>query len=196
MDRFQNTRQPNWDWWGELWSEPNRILKKLSIGTNQSVADVGSGNGYFTLPLAELVHPAPVYAIDIDVGLLDDLDEKAEKAGISNIICLEGDARKLRSVLLERIDIAFIANTFHGIEEPTAFAEQAYQSLASDGRLIILNWHDRPKEETFIAGKPRGPPRKLRLTPEETQECIFSVPFTNTSLVELSPYHYALICER
>lgn len=196
MDRFQNTRQPDWDWWGELWSEPNRILKELSIGANQSVADVGSGNGYFTLPLAELVHPAPVYAIDIDVGLLEELDEKVEKTDISNITCLEGDARELASLLPESVDVVLIANTFHGIEEPAAFAEQVYRSLTSDGRLIIINWYDRSKEETSIAGKPRGPPQELRLSPEETQECISSVPFTSTNIVELPPYHYALICGR
>ena len=196
MDRFQNTRQPDWEWWGELWSEPKQILKKVSIGANQSVADVGSGNGYFTLPLAEFVHPAPVYAVDIDVDLLKELGGKAEKAGLSNITCLEGDARELASVLPESVDVVFIANTFHDIEEPAAFTEQVYRSLTPDGRLIILNWHNHSKEETPIAGKPRGPPQELRVTPEETQECISSAPLTTRSIVELPPYHYALICER
>ena len=196
MDRFQNTRQPDWEWWGELWSEPKQILKKVNIGVNQSVADVGSGNGYFTLPLAELVRPAPVYAVDIDGGLLEELDENAEKAGLSNIACLEGDARELVSYLPESVDVVLIANTFHGVEGPAVFAEQVYQSLTPDGRLIILNWHDRPKEETPIAGEPRGPPQELRLTPEETRDCISSVPFSNTKVVELPPYHYALICKR
>jgi ubiquinone/menaquinone biosynthesis C-methylase UbiE len=196
MDRFQNTRQPDWGWWGELWSEPKRVLNKVNVDGNQTVADIGSGNGYFTLPLAELVHPAPVYAVDIDGDLLEELSEKAEKAGLSNITCLEGDARELPSLLPESVDVALIANTFHGIEEPAAFAEQVYQSLTSDGRLIILNWHDRSKEDTPIAGKPRGPPQALRLSPEETQECISSASLTTTSIVELPPYHYAVICER
>ena len=196
MDRFQNTRQPDWDWWGELWSEPKQVLDKLDIEINQSLADIGSGNGYFTLPVAKFVDPAPVYAVDIDTDLLNELSVNAAKAGLSNITCLEGDARELPSVLPEPIDIILIANTFHGVEEPTIFAEQAYQSLTSDGRLIIVNWHARPKEETAIAGEPRGPPQKLRLTPEETQECLSSVPFINTSVVELPPHHYALVCEQ
>ena len=196
MDRFQNTRQPDWDWWGELWSEPKRILNRVNISASQSVADVGSGNGYFTIPLAELVCPAPVYAVDIDGDLLEELTEKAKTAGLSNITCLEGDAREFASLLSEAVDVVLIANTFHGVEKPTVFAEQAYQSLTPDGRLIILNWHDRSKEETPIAGKPRGPPQELRLTPEETRESISSVPWTATSIVELPPHHYALVCER
>ena len=196
MDRFQNTRQPDWGWWEELWPEPKQILETLTLTTNQSTADIGSGNGYFTLPLAEIVQPTPVYAIDIDSDLLNELSRKAEQANFSNIRCLEGDARELSSLLPEPVDTILIANTFHGVEEPAVFAEQAYQSLIPDGRLIILNWHDRPKEETPIAGQPRGPPQELRLTPKETEESISSVPFTHTNLVELPPYHYALICER
>lgn len=196
MDRFQNTRQPDWDWWGELWSEPKRILTKLNISANQSVADVGSGTGYFTLPLVELADPAPVYAVDIDSNLLEELGEKAEKTGLSNIIYINGDARELASLLPEPVDVVLIANTFHGVEQPAVFAEQVYQSLTVDGRLVILNWHDRPKEETPIAGAPRGPPQELRLTPEETQERISSVPLTTTSIVELPSHHYAVIYER
>ena len=196
MDRFQNTRQPDWDWWGELWPEPKQILSTLNISADRSVADIGSGNGYFTLPLAELVQPTPIYAIDIDPDLLDDLNRKTEQAGFSNIKCLEGDARELSSLLPEPVDTILIANTFHGVEEPAVFAEQAYQSLTPDGRLIILNWHDRPKKETPIAGQPRGPPQELRLTPEETRESISSAPFTHTNLIELPPYHYALIYGR
>lgn len=196
MDRFQNTRQPDWDWWGELWPHPKRVLKKLGIQTDESLADIGSGNGYFTLPAAGFVDPASVYAVDIDADLLEELNENAEEAGLANIQCIEGDARELESLLPEPVDVVLIANTFHGVEEPATFAKQAYQSLRPDGRLVIVNWHDRPKEETPIAGEPRGPPEDLRLTPEETTQHIPTALFTNTRLVELPPHHYVLICER
>ena len=193
MDRFQNTRQPDWEWWSELWPEPKQILDKLGVSANQSVADVGSGNGYFTVPVAELVDPATVYAIDVDANLLEELSEEAAERGLSNINCIEGDARKLSSILPQRVDTVLIANTFHGIEQPTLFAEQVYQSLTPGGRLVIINWHDRSKEQTSIAGKPRGPPTNLRLTPAETREAIALVPFADLETVELPPHHYALI---
>lgn len=196
MDRFQNTRQPDWEWWEELWPEPKRILDELDIGSAQSVADIGSGNGYFTLPTAELVSPASVYAVDIDASLLEELREKAKERDLSNITCLDGDAREVASLLPEPVDVVLIANTFHGIEKPAVFAEQASRSLTSDGRLIILNWHDRPKEKTPVMGTPRGPPQERRLTPEQTFEHLSSIPLTNTTIVELPPHHYALICER
>lgn len=195
MDRFQNTRQPDWDWWSKLWPHPRQILEQLGIEADDSLADIGSGNGYFTLPAAEVVAPAPVYAVDIDADLLAELSETAAEGGHSNIQCITGDVRELDSLLPEPVDVVLIANTFHGIEEPAMFAQQAYQALTADGRLIIVNWHDRPKDETPIAGKPRGPPTDLRLSPEQTAGQISATPFTSTRLVDLSPHHYALICE-
>lgn len=180
MDRFRNTRQPDWEWWSELWPDPQRILEKLGIEADASLADIGSGNGYFTFPAAEIVAPASVYAVDIDADLLAELREDAEQAGRSNIQCITGDARELESLLPEPVDIVLIANTFHGVEEPATFAQQASQSLTPDGRLIIVNWHDCPKEETPVAGTPRGPPTELRMTPEQTEEQLSPTPFTTT----------------
>lgn len=196
MDRFRNTQQPDWDWWSELWPDPQRVLDTLGIAADESLADIGSGNGYFTLPAAEVVTPAPVYAVDIDAELLAELSETAEQAGLSNIQCIDGDARELESLLPELVDVVLIANTFHGVEEPATFAQQAYQSLTPDGRLVLVNWHNRPKEETPVAGTPRGPPTDLRLTPEQTETHLSTAPFTTTHLIDLPPYHYALICER
>lgn len=196
MDRFQNTRQPEWDWWSELWPHPIQVLEQLGIEADDSLADIGSGNGYFTLPAAEVVAPASVYAVDIDTDLLAELSETAAEASHSNIQCIAGDARELDSLLPNPVDVVLIANTFHGVEEPATFAQQAYQSLTSDGRLIIVNWHDRPKEETPVAGTPRGPPTELRLPPEQTADQLSVAPFTTTRLIDLPPHHYAFICER
>lgn len=196
MDRFQNTRQPDWDWWQELWPDPKHVLRRLGVEADQSLADIGCGNGYFTLPAAELVQPAPVYAIDLDESLLAEVAVGADEQGFSNIQCIAGDARNLKSLLSELVDIILIANTFHGIEEPTAFAEQAYQRLKPRGQFVIVNWYDRPPEETVVADQPRGPPSELRLSPEETRQLVVSIPFERIDAVDLPPHHYALICER
>lgn len=195
MSRFQNTRQPDWDWWEELWSNPKDILQILGLSSGQSVADIGSGNGYFTLPAAELVDGAPVYAVDVDEVLLAELSEIANKRGLTNINTIHGDARNLPDVLPEPVDVGLIANTFHGVEDKGGFTKQAHQSLRPDGRFIIVNWRDLPKEETTVAGTARGPPEELRMSVRETRE-IMTEAFEEIQEVDLPPYHYALIGER
>lgn len=197
MTRFQNTRQPDWDWWGRLWPAPGESLRELGICSGDTVAEIGSGNGYFVLPAARITAPGTLYALDIDESLLRELSHIADLQGIENITTLAGDARNLSQHLPEQVDAIVIANTFHGIDEPDAFVQQAFEALRSGGRFIIINWRDTPREATQIAGEPRGPPTELRLAPEETERMVLdAAEFVLEGTVDLPPYHYALVFER
>ncbi|CAI49900.1 probable S-adenosylmethionine-dependent methyltransferase [Natronomonas pharaonis DSM 2160] len=196
MDRFQNTRQPDWDWWGKLWPTPGATLRKCGLSSGHTLAEVGSGNGYFALPAARIVDPAPVYAVDVDPSLLEALAHLADQQNIKNIETVAGDARSLTDHLPEPVDVCLVANAFHGIEASETFVTEAVSALAADGRLVVINWQDRPREETTIAGKPRGPPADLRLAPSTCRERIESA--ADITLAEqfvLPPYHYALVFE-
>ena len=48
-----------------------RVVEALGIKPGNRVADIGSGSGLFTRPMARAAGPAGVaYAVDIDAGLL------------------------------------------------------------------------------------------------------------------------------
>ena len=138
-DRFQNTRQPDREWWSQLWPDPERTLEELGIEPGVSLADVGCGDGYFTLAASRLVDPASVYAIDIDEALLETVATAATAEGLTNIKTISGDARQLVDLLSQPIDCVLIANTFHGVEDQVGLAEQAYQTLHSAGQFIVVN---------------------------------------------------------
>lgn len=197
MERFQNTGQPDWDWWGRLWPAPGESLREVGIRAGETIAEVGSGNGYFALPAARIAAPGTVYALDIDESLLMELSRLAERQAIGNITTLAGDARTLSQHLPERVDTVLIANSFHGIDEPDAFVQQAFESLRQGGRFIVVNWRDTPREATRIDGEPRGPPTSLRLAPEETERIVLdAAEFVLGETIDLPPYHYAMVFER
>ena len=197
MERFQNTRQPDWDWWGRLWPTPGETLRRLKISQGETLVEIGSGNGYFTFPASRIVDTATVYALELDASLLEELELLAAQQQINNIVPVRGDARSLSKFISEPVDTALIANTFHGVEDHTVLLEEVTTSLADTGRLIIINWRDIPKEDTTIADEPRGPPTELRLSPAETTAIVSdTTEFTQTQQIELPPYHYALVFER
>jgi ubiquinone/menaquinone biosynthesis C-methylase UbiE len=196
MDTFQNTRQPDWDWWSRLWPAPGETLRKAGVTSGDTLAEIGSGNGYFALPAARIVDPQTVYAVDIDAALLEELSHLADQQAIENVRTVVGDARRLSEQLPEPVDVALVANTFHGVDEITPFVQQVAESLRPGGRLIIVNWKDVPRETTRIGGEPRGPPTELRLSPEETARNVLDeTAVTLEQTIELPPYHYALAFE-
>ena len=196
VDRFQNTRQPDRDWWRELWPDPAAVLCDLGLEAGDSLADVCCGDGHFAIPAARIVAPAPVYAIDADGTMLDEVDARAVELGLENVVTVSGDARALSSLLPERVDAVLIANTFHGVEAPTAFAEQVFRSLRPGGRFLVVNWQDRPATETTVLGEPRGPPAELRMAPDETRSVVAPAGFEPSDEVDLPPYHYGLVFRR
>jgi len=197
MDRFQNTRQPDWGWWGRLWPTPGATLQRLGVEPGETVAEVGSGNGYFALPAARITAPETVYAVDIDPALLAELVHVADQQGISNVETVEGDARALAQLLPEPVDIVLIANTFHGIDQVSPIVQQSFESLCPGGRFVLVNWQDLPRETTPIAGEPRGPPESLRLSADETERRVLdAADVTLRETIELPPYHYAQVFER
>lgn len=197
MDRFRYTRQPDWDWWGKLWPTPGETLRSLGLSTGTSLVDVGSGNGYFALPAARITDPATVYAFDVDESLLEELAAIADQQEIENVVPVCGDARSLPDHLPAPVDRCLIANTFHGIEDPSGFVQAAFDALVEDGEFVVVNWHELPRETTTVAGRQRGPPTERRLSPARTRRVVEdAADFSRHRRIELPPYHYALVFER
>ena len=190
MDRFRNTAQPDRDWWAALWPDPEGTLRRLGIDGG-TLADVGCGDGYFTLPAADLVDQ--VYAVDIDPDLLAALERRVDAAGLDRVDTIDGDARDLPSLLPERVETVLVANTFHGVDDRTGFAGTVREALDDGGRFVVVNWHDRPPGRTSVLDEPRGPPEPLRLSPDATVDAVEPAGFDPVETVELEPYHYGIV---
>jgi SAM-dependent methyltransferase len=197
MDRFQNTAQPDWDWWGRLWPTPGGTLRTLGLGPGDDVAEVGCGNGYFALPAAAAVAPGKVYAVDLEADHLAEVEHHADRQDLGNVETVRGDARELSAVLPEPVDVVLVANTLHGVGDLGGFLAEAFDVLEPGGRLVVVNWHDQPRAETTVAGEPRGPPTELRMAPDETAAAVRAVESPVTvEREELPPYHYGLVVQR
>lgn len=193
-DRFQNTAQPDRDWWEALWPDPEAVVEQLGLGPDDRVVDVCAGDGLFTLAMAEHTEE-PVYAVDLDADLLAELDARADAAGL-DIETVQADARDLQTALSEPVDFALLGNTFHGVDDPEAFAETVREVLTADGRFAVVNWYDRPKDETTVLEEVRGPPTGLRMSVEATVECCVAAGFERDFVVDLPPYHYGVVFRR
>jgi len=138
-----------------------------------------------------------VYALDLDADLLGELEHRADQQGIENVVPTHGDARNLPSALPARVDTLVVANTLHGVDDQSGFIRQAFRAIEPGGSLLVVNWHDRPRETTTVADEPRGPPTTLRMTPAATEDAVLSASeLTLDRQVELPPYHYALVFTR
>jgi ubiquinone/menaquinone biosynthesis C-methylase UbiE len=191
---FEGTEMPNAGWWEALWPEPAKVLAAVGMTSGMTVVDLCSGDGWFTLQIAKIVRR--VIAIDIDGHLLDVARVRLAENGITNCDYVTGDAYDLATLVRHPVDFVFLANAFHGVPDRPRLARAVHATLRPGGLFAIVNWHQRPREETTILGEPRGPKTELRLSPEQTTAAVETAGLKLDRLVELPPYHYGVVFER
>ena len=153
---FEGTEMPAAGWWEALWPSPATVLAAVGISSRMNVIDLCCGDGWFTLQIAKLAKR--VVAIDIDRPLLDVARLRLAENGVTNCDFLEGDAYQLAKLVLHPVDfVFFLANALHGIPDKPRMARAVSAALVPGGRFAVVNWHQRPREQTVILGEPRGP---------------------------------------
>ncbi len=191
---FQRTEMPNAGWWEALWPDPAGVLAKVGIKPGMDVIDLCSGDGWFTLQIAKLARR--VVAIDIDPALLEVARHRLGESNMSNCEFIAGDAYDVARLWRQPVDFVFLANAFHGVPDQARLARAVRDTLKPLGRFAIVNWRPRPREETTVLGEPRGPRTELRMSPEQSIKAAEIDGLKFGELVDVPPYHYAVVLER
>lgn len=92
---------------------PDKLLKKIVTNPNDSILDIGCGEGTITLPLAKKV--SRVTCIDLSSEMLKILKEKAEKQGINNLKCLQEDMSNMSPDSVGEVDVVVASRCLNGI---------------------------------------------------------------------------------
>jgi SAM-dependent methyltransferase len=191
---FTGTEMPTAGWWEALWPDPAGVLAAVGLTAGMDVIDLCSGDGWFTLQIAKIAHR--VTAIDLDRNLLELAHHRLAEAGVSNCELVHGNAYDITALTGARFDFIFMANAFYGVPDRPRLARAVHDVLKPSGRLAIVKWHRRPREETPLLGEPRGPKSELRLSSEETVRAIERGGLKLVEVVEIPPYHYGAVFER
>ena len=114
------------------------IFKAMGVAPGAVVADIGAGQGFFTVRLAKAVGDSGrVYAVDISQQALRSLRSRVEQEALRNVQVVEGaaDDPKLPE---NTLDAALIVNAYHEMTEHQAMLSQLRKALKPSGRLIIV----------------------------------------------------------
>jgi SAM-dependent methyltransferase len=128
------------------------------VKTNQSVADIGAGTGYFSVRLARAVPSATVYAVDIEQAMLGYLRKRAEAEHLKNIVPVL--ASSASPDLPQPVDLVLIVDTYHHLPNRVAYFRDLRKSLKPDARVAIVD---------FRKDAPEGPPVEFRFTAEQIE---------------------------
>lgn len=134
--------------------EAETVMDKAQIAPGMTVADIGAGEGYYTVRLSARVGPeGRVLAQDINEEALRRLGVRVENERLDNVSIALGaeDDPRLPEASFDRI---FMVHMYHEITEPYAFLWRLRPALRPGGQVIVVDV-DRPTDQHGI------PPRLL-----------------------------------
>lgn len=129
--------------------EAEQVMQLAAVKPGMSVADVGAGEGYYTVRLSPVVGPeGRVLAEDIMPEIRDQLSERVQRERLDNVAVKLGtpDDPTLPPASFDRI---FLVHMYHEVASPYAFLWHLREGLKPDG-LIVLVDSDRPVRQHGI----------------------------------------------
>lgn len=116
------------------------LLKSLGLQPGDTVADIGAGTGYFTLPIARSVGKAGhVFAVDIQQEMLDIIDGRVQREALSNVSTVLGTPSD-PGLPVSAVDAVLLVDAYHEFSHPREVMSAIRDSLATDGRVYLVEY--------------------------------------------------------
>lgn len=135
--------------------EFNRVVELAGVEPGMWVADVGAGEGYYSVRLAPVVGPrGRVLAEDIQAEVRDRLAQRVQRENLDNVAVLLGepDDPMLPPHSLDRV---FMVQMYHEVSSPYAFLWHVREALKPEGLIIVVEANRPPQRHGM-------PPKLLR----------------------------------
>ena len=139
-----------------------RLLRVLAPAPGEHVLELGSGTGYYTLPVAHALEGGRLTMADIQPEMLEHTERRAQAAGIHNLEAVKADAQEL-PFAEDTFDAAFAVTMLGEVPDPDRALAELARVIKPRGRLVIGELFGDPHMVTFNALTERAERSGLRV---------------------------------
>jgi ubiquinone/menaquinone biosynthesis C-methylase UbiE len=169
----------------DAYQKPAEVVGALGLKPGETVADVGAGSGYFSLRLAQAVAPGGrVFAVDVSPEMIVHLNRRVRDAGIANVqtVLSAPDDPLLPDAA---VDVFFICDTWHHIDEQGKYLGLMKRMLRPGGRVVMIDFQKRDL--------PVGPPLEMKIARDDLVKQLEGAGFRLAQEHAFLPYQYFLV---
>lgn len=135
--------------------EAEDVMQLAGVKAGMSVADVGAGEGYYTVRLARVVGTkGRVLAEDIQPDIRDQLADRVQRERLDNVAVKLGTPED-PTLPPQSFDRVFLVHMYHEVASPYAFLWHMREGVKPDGLVIVVD-SNRPVKQHGI------PPAQLK----------------------------------
>src|SRR6476646_7272862 len=123
--------------------EAEAVMELSGLRRGMSVADVGAGEGYYTVRLARAVGPkGRVLAEDILPDVRDALSERVQRESLDNVAVKLGTTDN-PMLPAQSFDLVYLVHMYHEVQSPYAFLWHLRDGVKPDGLVVVVD-SERP----------------------------------------------------
>lgn len=126
-----------------MFSDPHKNLEQFELLPGMTVADLGSGSGFYTISAGKFVgDTGKVYSVDVQKDLLERTKNIATREHLHNIDIVWGDIEKMGGTKLRdfSVDRVILANVLFQSENKSGIVDETKRILKSGGKLLVVDW--------------------------------------------------------
>ncbi len=131
-------------------SEAEQVADALELEIGMRVADVGAGDGEWSVELAARVgETGHVYATEVDEDDLEDVRQRFAKAGLDNATAILGD-QEHTGLPADCCDAILLRLVYHHFIDPAPMRASLRRALRRRGLIAVIDilpqssWHELP----------------------------------------------------
>lgn len=118
---------------------PALVVDSMNLASDDVVADIGAGTGYFTFRMAPHVPNGRVFAVDIQPEMLEIMRDRMRTQGVENVTLVRGSVTD-PSLPADSIDAALMVDAYHEFSHPREMMDNLVEALAPGGRVYLVEY--------------------------------------------------------
>ena len=136
--------------------DPSLIWSELQFSGEGVAVDVGSGAGYFCLPLARAFPTAEIYGCDVLEGMVRLLEDAAQEERLNNLTSLQMISDQI-PLADDSADLLVMVQVHHELDAPAPLLLECRRVLRPSAQIAIVDWKDEDNGASPPAGRRVAP---------------------------------------
>ena len=172
--------------------DAEKLFQELDLQKGISFLDVASGRGAYSLAVSDIIGPqGSVFAVDLWAEGIEILKTAAQERRIENITACVSDVGRRIPVEDQSIDVCLVATALHDFVEDRidrGVLTEIVRVVKPAGILAVMEFKK-------IDGPP-GPPKHIRLSPEDVTDRLDPYGFKKERTADVGPYNYLILLKK
>jgi SAM-dependent methyltransferase len=187
------------DYDAELRLHNEHFRAAARVGSRDHVLDIGCGTGQSTREAARAAVAGSATGVDLSAPMLERARRLSDDQGLANITFLQADAQ-VHDFPPTRFDLGISRFGTMFFADPVAAFTNIGRALRPGGRLVLLVWQERDRNEwatairrtlTAASAAPRGPDPFSLADPTVTEGILTAAGFADVSFTDVhEPVYY------